>query len=66
MIPVGPARDWPSAYASGKAADWMYARRAVANTDPCAHDWSQQPGKDGKIYNVCRKCGLSFAQGGRS
>lgn len=56
---------WIAAYMSGNARDWMRARITAANTDhPCAHDWSEQPGKDGRIYSVCRKCGLSFAKGG--
>lgn len=29
------------------------------------HDFRQEPGRDGKTYSVCRKCRVSFAQGGR-
>jgi hypothetical protein len=55
---------WPLAYDTGNARDWMRARIMAAATDPCAHDYGQQPGADGRIYMVCRKCGHSFAAGG--
>lgn len=28
------------------------------------HDWRKNPGKDGRIYNVC-KCGACHVHGGR-
>lgn len=64
MNQLDSAGHWPAIYAKTAARDWMRARITAAATDPCVHDFSQQPGADGKIYTVCRKCGLSFASGG--
>lgn len=55
----------PENIALARELNYVWPAMTTVAGNSCQHDYGQQPGRDGRIYMVCRKCGHSFAQGGK-